>query len=431
MSKQLLTQAMVETLTCAPGKKFEEHCDTQVPALMVYCTPNPAQIARFKVRLKNSRGTNEFVTIGTVKDLSLAQARKVALERKHDRAQLLKTGLAEAPVAAKTEITLDTFMKEHFMPHCYAHIRSAKKYEQLYRIHVGPRFGHLPLREITRRDVEAFHNELLKKGQSPASADHSLKMLKRVMNVSVQWEFQDRNVLKGVGLFNVFNGSENYLKPAEVQRLIEVLKNDKNRTVALLLLFILSCGCRRSAAMLCRYSEIDMDNRVWKIPAINSKSRRSASVPLNDSVMYVLSQLDTRGKSEYVFVNKATGKPYSTIMRVWYRIRREAGLSDKVRIHDLRHTWGSILASKGISLYEISILMQHADQRSSARYAHVSMQRLQETSNLGSMIVQGIQQQPATNSQADEAPVIVNVEKCADAGAGRMLLVESQDAKAA
>ena len=80
-------------------------------------------------------------------------------------------------------------MKLHVMPHCYAHLRSAKKYEQLYRIHVGPRFGHLPLREISRRDVEAFHNELLKKGQSPASADHCLKLLKRVMNLSVQWEF--------------------------------------------------------------------------------------------------------------------------------------------------------------------------------------------------------------------------------------------------
>ena len=136
-----------------------------------------------------------------------------------------------------------------------------------------------------------------------------------------------------------------------------------------------------------------MENRVWKIPAINSKSKRPASVPLNDSAMYVLEQLDTRGKSEYLFVNKATGKPFVSIMRVWYRIKKAAGLNDKVRIHDLRHTWGSMLASKGISLYEISILMQHADQRSSARYAHVSMERLQQTSNLGSMIVRAPQPQ--------------------------------------
>ena len=136
--------------------------------------------------------------------------------------------------------------------------------------------------------------------------------------------------------------------------------------------------------------------------------------------MYVLSQLDTRGKSEYLFVNRSTGRPYTTIMRVWYRIRKKAGLSDKVRIHDLRHTWGSILASQGISLYEISILMQHADQRSSARYAHVSMQRLQQTSNLGSMIIK-----PATH-QADHKSLIV--QEAANAGS---VIVPKVEAKAA
>ena len=218
--------------------------------------------------------------------------------------------------------------------------------------------------------------------------------------------------MKGVGLFNVFNGAENYLKGPEVDRLIEVLKTDSNRVVSLLLLFILSCGCRRSAAMQAKWCEIDFENRVWKIPAINSKSRRSASVPINDSLLFVLDQLDTRGKSEFLFVNKATGKPYTTIMRVWYRIRKKAGLNDMVRVHDLRHTWGSLLASQGISLYEISILMQHADQRSSARYAHVSMDRLQQTSNLGSRIIKS----PATRPLDPAAVSDIVVQDAANAG---------------
>ena len=78
LNRTLLTQHIVESLTCAPGKKFEEHCDTQVPALLVYCTPNPAQASRWKVRLKNAKGTNECITIGTVKDLSLAQCERLS-----------------------------------------------------------------------------------------------------------------------------------------------------------------------------------------------------------------------------------------------------------------------------------------------------------------------------------------------------------------
>lgn len=421
MSKVLLTQAIVNDARCEPGRKHTEICDLQVPGLLVYCTSSPTHVPKYLVRVKNDAGTNQFITLGSTRDVSLGSARKLALQIKQERATRAKAeGAMSVEEDSKSELSLDSFMKLHCMPHFQAHLRSAKKYEQLYRIHVGPRFGHMALRDITRRDVEEFHRDLLKKGQSPASADHSLKLLKRVMNLSVQWEFQDRNVLKGVSLFNVFNGAENYLKGPEVDRLIEVLKSDSNRMVSLLLLFILSCGCRRSAAMQAKWCEIDLENRVWKIPAINSKSRRAVSVPVNDSLMYVLSQLDTRGKSEYLFVNRSTGRPYTTIMRVWYRIRKKAGLSDKVRIHDLRHTWGSMLASQGISLYEISILMQHADQRSSARYAHVSMQRLQQTSNLGSRIIK-----PAAQ-QADHKSL--SVQEAANAGS---VIVPKVEAKAA
>ena len=241
MSKQMLTQHIVESLTCAPGKKFEEHCDTQVPALLVYCTPNPAQASRWKVRLKNAKGTNECITIGTVKDLSLAQARKVALQQKHERAQSLKMGA----VTVSTQVqgmTLDAFVSGHFLPYCEAHIRSAKKYEILHRLHVSPKFGHLMLDQITRRDVQVFHNDLLKQGQSPASADHAVKYLRRALNLAVQWEFLGKNVLKNFELFLVDNQVENYLDDEQLQRLLSVLRTDKNRTVCLILMFLLSTG---------------------------------------------------------------------------------------------------------------------------------------------------------------------------------------------
>ena len=50
---------------------------------------------------------------------------------------------------------------------------------------------------------------------------------------------------------------------------------------------------------------MDIDRRVWKIPASNSKSKRIRSVPLNDSAKAILKQLDT---NEYLFTNKQTGE---------------------------------------------------------------------------------------------------------------------------
>ena len=153
--------------------------------------------------------------------------------------------------------------------------------------------------------------------------------------------------------------------------------------------------------MQAQWCEIEMDNRVWKIPAVNSKSKRSASVPLNDSAMWVLDQLDTRGKSEYLFVSKRTGKPFTSIRTVWRRISKEAKLNNtanggkNVRVHDLRHTYGSILVNAGRSLYEVQQILGHSDPKITMRYAHLSAKTLQEAANSASVLVPNLKEQEA------------------------------------
>lgn len=374
-------------LVCPPDKKKIEYSVSDEPGLFVECRASAKSIPMWYLRLKNAQGTNTYRKLGTVKDVSLAQARKLVKQVRAEHAISLKSEAAVVPVTTTQEITLAAFMADHYMPHALLHKRSAKKDEQLFRIHIAPRFGHLPLGQITKREVQVFHNYLLTKGQSPASADHSLKLLRRALNLAVQWDFLEKNSLQGIALFNVDNSVENYLDDAAVQRLVGILQADKNRTVSLILMFLVSCGARKTSAMQAKWSEVDLDNRVWRIPASNSKSKRAASVPLNDSAMYVLDQLDTKGHSEYLFLNKETGRPYTTISKVWYRLRKEAGLNDKVRIHDLRHTFASMLVSAGRSLYEVQQILGHSDPKVSARYAHLSSKTLQDAANAASVLV--------------------------------------------
>nr|WP_315491066.1 tyrosine-type recombinase/integrase [uncultured Rhodoferax sp.] len=336
-------------------------------------------------RLQKACGNNTYKRLGTLKDVSLSQAKKLSEQARAEHQLALRN--AVAPVVETQVLTLSAFMSEHYMPHAKLHKRSAKKDEQLFRIHIGPRFGHLHLTKITKREVQVFHNDLLTKGQSPASADHSIKLLRRALNLAVQWDFMEKNPLQGIALFNVDNSVENYLDDAAVQRLVGILQADKNRTVSLVLMFLVSCGARKTSALQAKWCEVDMENRVWRIPASNSKSKKAAHVPLNDSAMYVLGQLDTKDKSEYLFLNKETGKPYTTISKVWYRLRKAAGLNDKVRIHDLRHTFASMLVSAGRSLYEVQQILGHSDPKVSMRYAHLSSKRLQDAANAASVLV--------------------------------------------
>ena len=56
--------------------------------------------------------------------------------------------------------------------------------------------------------------------------------------------------------------------------------------------------------------------------------------------------------------------------RFWIRVQREADLPD-VRIHDLRHTFASLLVSGGASLEMIGKLLGHTQMQTTQRYAHL------------------------------------------------------------
>ena len=72
-------------------------------------------------------------------------------------------------------------------------------------------------------------------------------------------------------------------------------------------MYLLSTGARLNEALSARWDQVDIDRRVWKIPASNSKSKRVRSVPLNESAIGVLNQLDTQ---EYLLINWQTVTTY-------------------------------------------------------------------------------------------------------------------------
>jgi integrase len=141
-----------------------------------------------------------------------------------------------------------------------------------------------------------------------------------------------------------------------------VLNTNSNRMVCNIILFLLSTGARLNEALQAKWEHINMERRVWRIPSTNSKSGRVRAVPLNNSAVGVLNQLDTKCTFAHVFINRKTGLPYSTIRKVWNRLRQEAGLKH-IRIHDLRHSCASMLVNSGRTLYEVQQILGHSNPK--------------------------------------------------------------------
>lgn len=143
--------------------------------------------------------------------------------------------------------------------------------------------------------------------------------------------------------------------------------------------------CRLDEVLSAKWSDADLEKGVFIVRAQNSKSKRLRAVPLNDSALEVLKQLDTQ---QYLFMNQQTGKPYTTITKVWDRLRKAAGLPH-LRLHDLRHQFASFLVNDGRTLYEVQQILGHSDPKATMRYAHLSTKALRYEANSAAVKIRG------------------------------------------
>ena len=103
-----------------------------------------------------------------------------------------------------------------------------------------------------------------------------------------------------------------------------------------------------------------------------TKQRRVHRVPISDETATIVRQrqlLVSRG-TPWLFPSDTPGQPVREVRRFWAQIQKQCGLQE-VHIHDLRHTFASLLVSGGASLEMIGKLLGHSQMQTTLRYAHL------------------------------------------------------------
>jgi len=341
-----LTQEFISNnLHCPVGKKRIEYCDQALPGLYVAIGATGNGHGTYYLRYKDDKAKTCHQKIGRTTDINLSEARKQAKMLKAEVA--LGANPRAEENARKEVLTYAEFFDNHYLPHAKVHKRSWKRDEELYRLRIMGVFGEKRMNQITRQQIQIFHTGLKVEGLAPSTCDHHVKLIKHSLNLAIDWGMlTEKNPAVRVPLFNADNKVEHYLNEVELDRLLKVLRMDENRTICSIAMFLLSTGCRLNEALSTTWSQVARQNRVWRISANNSKSKRIRSVPLNDTALDIINRLDTEGKFDHLFINMRTGLPYTTIAKVWSRLRNKAGLP-KLRIHDLRHMYASFLVNSG------------------------------------------------------------------------------------
>lgn len=363
---------------CPPDKRRIELVDKGGIGTYLEVRATSPGVATAYIRYRGKNGKSAHQRIGSTAVLTIAEIRR---EARRIKAEVTLGADPRAEKLAQRQVmTLDQFWTEHYLPQARQTKRSWKRDEQLYRIRIKPVFGHRRLTEISRQQIEQFQTKLAEEGIAQASCDHHAKLLRTMMGRAESYGLIKESPARRLKLFNPCNRVENYLTEDQLAALLTELRSNSNRSVCQIVMFMLATAVRLGEAMGARWTDIDRERRVFTVKGAVAKGKKTRAVPLSDAAIELINSLDTEGRHEYLFVNKRTQRPYTTITKSWHRIRRSAGL-DFMRLHDMRHNMAALMANSGRSLLEIQYVLGHADPRMSLRYISMTNKTMFEAAN--------------------------------------------------
>jgi len=157
---------------------------------------------------------------------------------------------------------------------------------------------------------------------------------------------------------------------AELKRLFNNVTNLKHRT---LLKLIYSAGLRRGEACNIRLCDIDAKN--MQIHVRGGKGKRDRYVMLATHLIEELREyIQKYQPKEYLFNGRHKGTQISASAIRWalYQALKREGITRKLNIHSLRHSFASHLLSMGVNLMVIRDLLGHHDIRTTMIYLHIN-----------------------------------------------------------
>jgi len=328
---------------------------------------------QYAIQYYDAAGRRRWETIGP----NLHEARQVLAERMWERRNG-KFRLNRQP------ITMKEFAAKWDEDYVTVQIRlgrmkesSAESCRSRLRLHIVPFFGQLRLDEIMLPHVREFMKALLAKELSPKTVLNAMVVLKEMFKHAVQWGYLDANPAQYAERPRAEDQEMQILTPPEIRRLLDAAAEP----VRTLLLCAVLTGMRRGELLGLRWEDIDLEGHrifvrraLWRGKFVSPKSRRSRrTIDLAPTLRAALAKFPSRFQGGLVFCSP-DGEPINPdtfAQQDWTRALRRAELR-RIRFHDLRHTYASLLIAQGAHPKYIQVQLGHASiQTTLDRYGHL------------------------------------------------------------
>jgi integrase len=345
----------------------------------------------YVARYRTHAGIQRKQTIGRCTDIVPDKARDLArkifgaVAEGRDPA-MEKTELKEAPTVADLE---QRYMKEHARP--FKKAGSVARDEALWRIYVLPALGKKRVDSVTQADVLALMGSL---SEHPATANACVALLSKAFNLADLWKWRkDGNPCRHIKKYKI-RERETILAPEQIQRLDATLtemveQHEIMKSMADLIRLLLITGCRLNEIMSSKQEWIDRERSLLLLPDSKVGQRRIA---LSSAAMEIINGIE---EGKWLIPGRIAGEHMMHPQGIWKRIKQRAELPPEMRIHDLRHTAGSLAHMAGLTQKQVATMLGHRQLSTTERYLHgLATDQARAINTVASVITQNWARQP-------------------------------------
>ena len=224
----------------------------------------------------------------------------------------------------------------------------AKSWLQQLERHAFQRLGNLHVDRIGREEVLGVLTPIWT--SKPETARRVRRYIKATLswcqaNGYVETNFAGEAIDGALPSMPSVKAHFRSLPYTDIPRAVEIIRSSRASLAAKACLeFVILTACRSGEARLAQWSEINLEERLWTIPASRMKQGREHRQPLNDQAISVLKNMQAlRDESDLVFPSPVRrGKPLSDMSLT--KVLRDNNLADRATVHGFRssfRTWAS------------------------------------------------------------------------------------------
>lgn len=245
--------------------------------------------------------------------------------------------------------------------------------------HILPDIGHYKINNLKKLYIQDLANKLCDEyNLSSKTIKNDIKLISAILEKGIEWELLHSNVAHKVAVPNNKNKpkkEQEIYNNEEIKLLFDAL--DKTENPFKIMVYVsFYTGARRGEVLALRWKDIDFKNNIIhiqqnKVRTVNgttfkeTKNKRSREFVAPKVLIEELKKFYSGQNEDDLLFNIYP----STYTRQWTQFVKDNNLK-YITLHNLRHTNGSLLASKGVDIVTIAKRLGHLPATASAYYLH-------------------------------------------------------------